>query len=587
MTKPVKLGTTAGQQRTPSLDSARPLKSGARDDSVSPPPRPETAAAQTPEFSPEARRVAAQSRIADQAATRPSGNELGATSLLIREKLGEAAHGAAGVPATKDDGGVPAFAFASRYTVQQVLNDPVVASRLRTEYLDQEGAFFGIARHPESGLTYDGINLDPRSSEVIGPRMVSAPSKECLDIGLCLKALGGDADAARVVGDGDVAVAQQRAVAILAKKLDSYERFNADNPGYAGFLPWFIPGEELRPTPDWEGDIPGLDNGEWVWTLELAEHGLEKAGQKELAARYHDYNSMLRGNVGKVFYDAPSGKVRADVTVVDPKSKDSDYRTNIGVPGRADFLTGEHGVHEGIMLVAYLTLFGAQLPDGAQQRIWDGIDMVRVEHPAGTTWQGFWGSSHESWAYLFMPLRDIQGYRDLFRIREKIRTHNAVERGYPGLSSSTNKPGEPGYLDGAGIEGIGTQPSRNNHVYAVYAAFPLLLQFADRADEPNFGLAWLLNMLRAPGCQTPIGGGESGTNDGSAISPMKTVDGSLPNVLAMLGGLEQETAEMMQAQGLYASFIEIMERQYQEAFGEEPLREPVDFVAPEKEVPRV
>ena len=40
-------------------------------------------------------------------------------------------------------------------------------------------------------------------------------------------------------------------------------------------------------------------------------------------------------------------------------------------------------------------------------------------------------------------------YRDLFRIREKIRTQNAAARGYPGFSSSINAPGDTptaGYL---------------------------------------------------------------------------------------------------------------------------------------------
>lgn len=474
--------------------------------------------------------------------------------------------------------GQPDFRFATRYTREQVLQDPAPFVQ---DYLDRESVYFAVARHPVSQLTLDGLRLDPATGQPVGFRNWSAPSKECLDLGVYVKALEGDPRAQAFVSPGNPAEATGKAAHVLRGKLDSYRRFHEENPGYGGYLPWFMAGDRLAPTRDWDGEIPGLDNGEWVWSMLLAEKALRKAGQTELADGYAAYNALLRKNVVPVFYDAKARKVRADVRVVDPRSPHSRYETIHGKPGRMTHLTGEHGVHEGCMLVHYLTLFGEGLPRGAADRIWDGIEMKRVEHDHGTTWEAFWGSSHESWAYLFLPFRDDPHYEDLFRIREKIRTHNAAERGYPGLATSTNQPGAEGYLDGAGIEGIGSQAIRNNHTYAVYGAFPLLM-----LPTGNVGLAWLHNMLLAQQMQGPLGGGESGTNDGTAVSHLKTIDGSLPNVLALLGGLEKETAQMLRDEGRYEAFMQRIGSEYREAFGRRPLREPAGFRLPTTTIPR-
>jgi hypothetical protein len=245
------------------------------------------------------------------------------------------------------------------------------------------------------------------------------------------------------------------------------------------------------------------------------------------------------------------------------------------------------------------------LPDGAADHIWNNIHMQKVENPHGTTWQGFWGSAHESWAYMFLPLRDNQNYNDLFRIREEIRSNNAVDRGYPNFGTSTNGPNvvagdtpppagtaptlkviDGGYDADSGIEDIGTQPVKHNNVFAVYGVFPMLLQFAQQAGPGNFGLAWLHNALTAPRMQGPLGAGESGTNDGKAFAAVKTTDGTYPTLLAMMGGLEPETAAVLKEKGAYEPFMKRIDAEYKENFGDEKLREPDGFVAPEASVRR-
>lgn len=471
----------------------------------------------------------------------------------------------------------PTFCFAKKYTTAEILNDGAKAQAFQDEFLKSEASYFEQCHDPRSGMVYDGLNLNSQTGQVAGVRNWSAPSKECLDLGLCIKALQGDEKAVQVVGRGDAARAKAAALELLDKKLSAYQEFQQQNPRYAGFLPWyFIHADKVEATPDWKGKIPGLDNGEWMWTMLTAEKALSDAGAGELAGKYKAYNQTLIDNVTKVFYDPRGVACRGDVRITE---------NGYEALNRGAFMTGEHGVHEGCMLIHYLTLFGKDLPAGAADKIWDDIKMKRVESKHGTTWQGFWGSAHESWAYLFLPFRDHKGYQDLHRIREEVRVNNAVQRGYPGLATSTNGP-RGGYLSDCGIEGIGTQPVRSNDTFAVYGCFPLLLEFSEKVGPGNFGLAWLHNMLTAPRMQGPLGGGESGTNDGEAFSAMKTTDGTHPSLLGIMGGLEKETAAMMKERGVYDKFMARIDSEYRESFGSKPLREIKPFVAPRAQVPQ-
>ncbi|MDQ7827094.1 MAG: hypothetical protein RDV48_30130 [Candidatus Eremiobacteraeota bacterium] len=454
------------------------------------------------------------------------------------------------------------YRFAPRYSIDEVMNNAEKAEAFTKDYLMAEAPYFAIARDPESGLSFDGIKLDMKTGKPLEVRNWSAPSKECLDIGLCIKALAGDPKVSLVVSKDDPSKAPELAADILRKKMDSYEKFNKENPGYGGFVPWFKSGKDMTPTPDWESQVPGLDNGEWIWTLLDAEQALRDKGMTDLADRYGRYNDLLRSNVVKMFYDPDKGLVRGDIKVVDPKSADSAYEL---APGKCNYLDG---IHEGHMLLLYVALFGKGLPEGAEQKIWDSYKLKKVDTKWGTTWQAWAGSSHESWAHLFLPTRDLEPFKKLFRIREEIRSQNAAERHYPGFASSTNEPGGNGYYSACGIEGIGTLEPEHNNVFAIYGVFPMLQEFSDREQVTgNYGLAWLLNMLKCQKMQGPLGGGESATNDGKLISPMKTIDGSFPNILAMSGGLAKETAAMLERHGLYDRFMGIEEKKLKEAFG--------------------
>jgi hypothetical protein len=485
----------------------------------------------------------------------------------------------------EDTAQLPPFRFAGKYSVQEIISDPQKAASFEKDYLLQEAEYFAIARNPESMLTYDGYQLDEKTGKPLEPRAWSAPSKECLDLAICIKAVKGDPKAALVVGKGNVEASKRIAADILDKKMDTYMKFNEKYPGYGGLLPWFKSGKEITPTDDWVGRIPGLDNGEWLWTLVTSEKVLRDQGYEKIADKYAAYLDKINDKAVEIFYDKEAGKVRADVTVTDPGSADSKYETASG--NGVKYLTGEDAVHEGSMMVMYVTLFGKGLPEDAPARIWDGTKMTRKEHEYGTTWTGCNAAPHESWAHLFMPTREIKEFKDLFRIREEIRTQNAANRRYPGFAAATNPPGGgPGYIDNVGIEGAGLFELKKNDTFAIYGTFPLLLECSDQNGKTgNYGLAWLLNTLKAPAMQGPLGGGESASNDGKAVSYMKTIDGSFPNVVAITGGLQKETADALRQLGKFEQFQKIMLGEYREAFGNEPLKEPCGFAPPSREVP--
>jgi hypothetical protein len=471
--------------------------------------------------------------------------------------------------------------FAPGYSREELFTDPQKADSFIREYLRWEGEFYSIIHQPRNGFTYDGYNLDPVTGNAEAPRLFSAPSKECLDVAITVKALAGDPYAALVVSPKNPSQAQDAALAVLERKISGYEEYLKKNPGYAGYLPWFVCTDEITPTPNWVNQFPGLDNGEWIWTLLAAERVLELQGHKELARRYGAYNNRLKENIVSIFYDRAAGKVRGDIKFEPSSHQGFSYSA---VSDKCPCITGEHGIHEGMMLLLYVCLFVKNLPEGAVDRIWSDIAMKRMETKYGTTWEGWYASSHEEWAFLILPMRDMPEYKKLFRLREIIRSQNAREKGYPGFATSCLVDRDT-YIDKAGIEGIASHPIVNNHTFALYGDCAMLLEFAGK-KEGNYGLLWLLNMLKPDRMQGPLGAGESGNNNGTKVADVKTCDGSFTIDLALCGGLEKEMAELLTHEKRYDQFQKILGDLYRKSFGTEPLREPSGFASPEASVPQ-
>ena len=471
---------------------------------------------------------------------------------------------------------LPSWRFAWNYQTDDFKSNTTKSEQFLNEYLAHEADFFARARHPESGLTFDGWNLNPETGLPDSARQFSAASKECLDLGVCVKALYGDPIISKVVSPKDPEKAPEVAAEILGKKLKSYQKYQEQYPGFAGHVTWFQSGQEMTPLGEWKQAVPTLDMGEMAWSLLLAEKALKDTGREDLARGYKEYNDTLQSKAKEILFEPKSGGVRGHVQISDPKDPDATYSGD-------GIMTGEHGVHEGQMIVSYMTLFG-DLNEEQRDHIWDDIQMERVEHRYGTTWEGYWGSPHEEWAHLFLPYNEVSGFRDLFRIREKIRSQNAADRNYPGFAASAHHPTEEKYMSAAGVEGIGSQGLEFQDTYTPYGAFPMLLQFAGELTG-NVGLAWLHNMLAGPKLQGPFGAGESGDNAGTGAAPVKTIDVSFTNLLALSGGLQQETAAMLKEKGKYQQFVDRMNSEFDETFGEVPLRDPVDFAYPKQPAP--
>lgn len=462
---------------------------------------------------------------------------------------------------------LPPWRFAPEFKPDE-LGTPELARDFLRRYVAAEAPFFAAARHPESGLTYDGWDLDPKTGEPLKPRKFSAASKECLDLALCVKGLYADPWISLVISPQEPEKAPEVAAEILARKLASYQAYEKDFPGFRGYFTWFKSGEKAEPMGGWSRALPTLDLGEMLWALLLVEKGLRDNGFSELAVGYAAYNERLRSQSRSLLWHSQKRGVRGRVQVSDPKDPESTFAGD-------GITTGEHGVHEGQMIVLYATLFGDLTPQ-ERDEVWDGIRMVRVEHRYGTTWQGFWGSAHEEWAYLFLPYFELPEWRKLFSNRQKIRTKNAAERGYRGLAASAHHPRGEGYMSALGIEGVGSQPLEFQEYYTPYGCFPVMLDFAQRSG-PNPGLAWLHSSLEPEGMQGPFGAGESADHGGMCWAPVKTIDASFTTLLALSGGLQRQTAELLREKGVYEQFLSRMRGEYQEAFGEKPLREAMEY----------
>ncbi len=481
----------------------------------------------------------------------------------------------------------PRFPF--NHTIDEVLRSPDAALAFVEDYFDHESPFFHAARDFATGLAFDGVDLDPKTGQLSGRRRLTATSKECTDVAVIAKILTGDPLAVRLMGkDVD---AREEALAILTRKMDSYERFDREYPGYGGFMPWIKIGADgsLGPADKhWEKNVPSLDNCEWMFTLLAVEHVLRQQGETALADRYKAWNEKLARNVKRVFWDEDKQAVRVQAKISDNRDPNATYASHDGDA----FMRGPHGVHEGAMILHYMSLYAKPgLSPEQVEHVWSETRMEAVEHKHGTTWQGYWGSPHEEWEFLIMPKRDQEDWAKLFRIRQKLRTQDAVERGKPGFGASINSP-DSGPQEGAtvpyagdhGIPSIALSSTTDYPFYAIYGVFTLLLEQAN-TPERREGLAWLLNTLRARDAVTSMGAGESVNNDGSKASPMKTIDGSFLNWLGIMGGISDEVRDRMKDDGTYDKYQEILLHEYRETFGDKVLNEPSDFAAPRVSVP--
>jgi len=205
--------------------------------------------------------------------------------------------------------------FAPHYSRDELLLYPGKREQFLQAVLCAEARFTqpGIAYSQKWGFTFDGHGIDQVTGGLADPlHYWSAPSKEAIHVGILALAISGRSKRAEyfmncAAGGNNGTVL---ALNLLTQKMNTYEIWNNTYPGYGGYFPWvFVYDDGMIPANGWDDQVPGLDNGEWVWSLIAAEWALAHSGHTALAARYARYIDMLAANSLMIFY-AGEGHIR-------------------------------------------------------------------------------------------------------------------------------------------------------------------------------------------------------------------------------------------------------------------------------------
>jgi hypothetical protein len=474
---------------------------------------------------------------------------------------------------------ITSYQFAREYTNEIILNNKDKCDEFVEKFLRSEAKFNqpGVGYNENTGLTYDGYAVTYITGDLIGvPHVWSASSKESLHIMSLTLAVAGVHEAQIFVSPDDPSKAQAKAISILTKKINSYENFNKNLPGFGGFLPWFLVSDEgMEPTAyadnpewDWTTRVPGLDNGQLAWSLFLAADVLENNGFPELAARYKNYWQMLAANAVTMFFDEQARKIRAEVKINDIKAPvvtRENYSNNVD----GYFLSD---AYEGELFVLFMTFFGKWENKDDVDNIWKTKKMNKAvfrtrDGQEITVREGHWFSAHEMWNFLVLPYRDDPLIKEVFRLGEIVRTYYSYEKRIPGLYASVNPP--PGsvppdvlYMSDVGVPGVSKMSILYNHVVTPYGSFPVIV--ADR----EVGLTWLRTMMAGPRMQGPYGTTEAITVDGRLITPLVTWDAKVTTVLSLMErSIMANMRTAMKGADIYDKFIYYVGKKYKETFG--------------------
>jgi len=232
--------------------------------------------------------------------------------------------------------------------------DPQIQRSFVENALAAERHFFAapsIAFDAETGMTYDGRDLDIETLEPTTIRPASAPSKESIQLSLLALSLQTTEEAGEWLAHFQPLVySQKEALDLLEKKVSTMEDFDRRYPAFGGFLPWFCargaledgrcrglndPAGGLEPTYDFHDSMPGLDNGQMAWAIVALVHVLKKKATADstgrissLAERWEQRLLRMQATAVNLFYNGNgSGTVRA-LTWLRNRSVDATDPTN-------------------------------------------------------------------------------------------------------------------------------------------------------------------------------------------------------------------------------------------------------------------
>ncbi|RYG65727.1 hypothetical protein EON64_11320, partial [archaeon] len=213
--------------------------------------------------------------------------------------------------------------FANSYECSDFKSEKIARDYLH-RVMKWEGQFAkpNVGYDPVSGYTYDGHPIDYNTGELYGePHLFSAPSKESIHVALLALAIDGNEYAQEFAGGVDAALE------VLQLKMQGYMQFNATYPGFGCFTPWVgFPKDQqgFHPMDSWSNPyykVPGLDNGEWFWSLYAAADVLGRKYANThgpLAEQYRAFVQCQKDSAKTIFYRG-NGDVSATVYILDVK----------------------------------------------------------------------------------------------------------------------------------------------------------------------------------------------------------------------------------------------------------------------------
>ncbi|KAK2746476.1 hypothetical protein FQN57_003102 [Myotisia sp. PD_48] len=481
----------------------------------------------------------------------------------------------------------PSCRFSLNYSQKDILKDP---SDYIWDLLYWEGKFHqnDVGYDEQSGMTWDGSLLDPKTGRATRKNPFSAASKEALQFMFYSHVIAGDRHAARFISPDDLNAAPDIAASILATKLKTYLKFNETYPGFGGFLPWFAGNSSgISPTHDWNNRVPALDNGELLWGVYGVVRVLEtsqKSSFRQLARGWQKWLDFITLTTAKVFYMG-KGEVCAVTKIEDQNLDVNDPKQKYACENK-DRLDDPY---EGELFTWWLYFFGG-LSKQDKASLWEAkrAKLVSVEYKQGnlgpiTVQKGFWFSSHEQWKVMQMPYYDVDIVRRVFKNAERVRTCNSVVTKNPGMLASVNNSTDTnnnimGYISAAGIPSISFLPKQELDVITPYGVYPVLM------FSKEVGLAWWKNLVDAKKMQNPYGSTESARRDGTAISSFVSWDSKMTTMNALLGGSQKYVREKMKKDGIYQEFLQINQREHSRVF-RNLKGEDVEFCLPKATIP--
>lgn len=471
---------------------------------------------------------------------------------------------------------VPVCRFAKQFDYKNLLSQASSQRDFINAAAYYEGAFGEFAVNKKTGLTYDGTGIHyttgyPNSDL----HDFSAPSKESIHLMILAKALAGNEAASIFVMRNMTIVRSEvrdKVLSALELKLDTYEKWNRDYPGYGGYIPWYSNKDSgVTPMPAWTSSVPALDMAEMIWGLYACEISTwqisgSSARAKAVSQRFNAYLALLAKTAPIMFWE--NGNIRGVATIKDVQAQPTDpnnYGMNCDVKVTNCYLDDPY---EGEMMAVFMYLYSSSLTASDRQQMWINkrpkLKAVTYDSTFGpiTVQEGFWFSSHEQWKYLELPyLKASSTNRRVFLNGERARTHHSSEFSIPGLYASVTDvcpPGKtpPTYISATGIQSIASQKVDRRDILTPYGAYPVMLA------DLGHGLVWYQHMLNYTAMQGPLGSTEAFNVNGTMISPVLTWDSKITSFAAMIGGVTDLVETGLIRDGTFTAFANIIESEW-------------------------